>query len=59
MIMLAGKWLLTHATNRNKMVIAGDFNTCYNVSASVSGINDKLSLNLWAKLDGHLLVCKS
>ena len=46
-------WLLAHATNRNKMVIAGDFNTCYNISDRVSGIIDKSGqtfTELWAKL---------
>ena len=37
----SNKWLLTHAANRNKMVIAGDFNTCYDISDRASGIIDK------------------
>ena len=35
------KFLLDHAVNRNKMVVAGDFNTCYNKSDRASGNIDK------------------
>ena len=35
------KWLLDHAINRNKIVIADDFDTCYNISDHASVIIDK------------------
>ena len=34
-------WLLNHAANKNAMIIAGDFNTCYNASDRASGRLDK------------------
>ena len=35
------KFLLDHAVNRNRMVVAGDFNTCYDKSDRASGKIDK------------------
>ena len=41
------KFLLDHAVNRNRMVVAGDFNTCYDKSDRASGKIDKSGQTLF------------